>query len=472
MKTGIQSRLLLITAVVLGGFLTLTGFVLERSFRASVLSGAEQQLRLVVFSLMGALESNGNGFLVADPLPEPRLSQPESGLYAWITDATGRVSWQSPSTGSRALLLTPPQPVMAAPASIDGRQDPPTGGAALLRHPADIGLLQAGDFDFHAERGDGEDLLHLRYAVIWEDVDDTLLTFHAVIDRAPFQAVIQGFRRDLYVGLGAVTLLFALAQFLAVRWALRPLRTMALEVREMEDGQRARLSAGYPGELRGLAENLDRFVAHEERTRIRYRKAMEDLAHSLKTPLTVMRNAMEQVPDAPRQLLAEQLERMQSTVAHQVSRAAAASGPVIVGRSEPVGMLVHRLVRALQTAYQGRDIQVAIDIPEPLRVRGDERDLMEIFGNLLENAFKYAHSAIRVRAFRDGGLTVCIDDDGSGVAPALREEVLNRGTRADEVQPGQGIGLAVVAELVQLYQGRLQLEDSDLGGTRVRLQLP
>jgi len=447
LKTGIQSRLLLITALVLGGFLTLTGFVLERSFRASVLSGAEQQLRLVVFSLMGALEGNGISFLVADPLPEPRLGQPESGLYAWITDAAGRVYWQSPSTGSRALLLTP-------------------------RQPADVGLLQPGEFDFHAERDNNEHLLHLRYAVIWEDADDTVLTFHAVVDRGPFQAVIQRFRRDLYVGLGAVTLFFALAQFLAVRWALRPLRTMALEVREMEDGQRARLSAGYPSELRGLAANLDRFVAHEERTRIRYRKAMEDLAHSLKTPLTVMRNAMEQVPDAARQLLAEQLERMQSTVSHQVSRAAAASGPVIVGRSEAVGVLVHRLVRALQTAYRDRGIQVAIDIPEHLSVRGDERDLMEIFGNLLENAFKYAHSAIRVRAFRDGGLTVCIDDDGSGIAPALREEVLNRGTRADEVQAGQGIGLAVVAELVQLYQGRLQLEDSDLGGTRVRIELP
>jgi two-component system sensor histidine kinase PhoQ len=307
--------------------------------------------------------------------------------------------------------------------------------------------------------------------VIWEDLEDTLLTFHVAAVRAPFEAAISDFRRSLYVGLGAVTLLFVLAQFLAVRWALRPLRAMAFEVRELEEGRRHRLGDGYPPELEVLVENLDRFVAHEEARRRRYRKALEDLAHSLKTPLAVLRNGMDQVPDASRPLLSEQLDRMQSTVARQLSRAAV-SGPVVVGRGEPLRPMVQRLLRALQTAYRERSVDVAVDISDAVRVRGDERDLMEMLGNVLENAFKYTRSAIRIQAQRDGRLTILIDDDGPGLPAALRAEVLNRGTRADEVQPGQGIGLAVVAELVELYQGRLALEDSELGGLRVRIELP
>jgi two-component system, OmpR family, sensor histidine kinase PhoQ len=476
LKSRIQTRLLILTALLLGTFLALAGSVLERSFRASVLTGAEEQLRLVTYSLMGVLQSGEADFVVPEPLPEPRLSQPVSGLYAWITGADDRVLWQSPSS----LSLPPAQ--FASPPDLHRFHARGSNADGVSRPERTRGIegdsvaLAAGQFDFHTDRGSadgraGEPLLHLRYAVIWEDLEDTLLTFHVAAERAPFEAAIQDFRRSLYVGLGAVTLLFVLAQFLAVRWSLRPLRRMALQIRELEEGRRHRLGDDYPLELEGLVENLDRFVAHEEARRRRYGKAMEDLAHSLKTPLAVLRNATEQVTDATRELLTEQLDRMQNTVTRQLSRAAV-TGPVVVGRSEPLGMLVQRLLRALQTAYRDRAIDVTVEIPDHIGVRGDERDLMEMLGNVLDNAFKYTRSAIRVRAHRDDRLTIAVDDDGPGLPPALRAEVLNRGTRADEVQPGQGIGLAVVAELVEFYQGRLILDDSDLGGLSVRIELP
>jgi two-component system sensor histidine kinase PhoQ len=298
-----------------------------------------------------------------------------------------------------------------------------------------------------------------------------VLTFHVAADWTPFQAQIRSFRRNLYAGVGAVTALFVLAQILAVRWGLRPLRTMAHEVREMEEGRRQRLSAAYPSELTGLAENLDRFVAHEERSRSRYRQAMEDLAHSLKTPLAVIRNALERVPDEPRALLEEQLDRMQTTVTHQLSRASVA-GPVIVGRPVDVASLVNRLLRALDTAYHDRNIRADVDLPDPCWVRSDERDLMEILGNLLENAFKYTSSQVRVSGAFGDGLTIRVEDDGPGIPLEVRGAVLDRGTRADEVQPGHGIGLSVVAELVALYHGRLHIEESPLGGACLELRMP
>lgn len=442
MRSGIQSRLLLTTTLVLGISLTLAGLVLDRSVRLSTLSGGEEQLRLVIYSLMGAVETAGRDLRVSDPLPEPRLGQPESGLYAWITDAGNRLRWRSPS-------------------AVTGDVAGPVPGAGL----------EPGEFRFANDAPSHDGLLWLSYAVIWEDPDETILTFHVAADWTPFRATIQSFRRNLFVGVALVTLLFVLAQIVAVRWGLRPLRTMAQEVREMEEGRRQRLSNAYPSELTGLADNLDRFVAHEERSRTRYRKAMEDLAHSLKTPLAVIRNAMERIPEDPRGLLEEQLDRMQSTVTHQLSRASL-SGPVIVGRPVDVKVVVERLLRALGTAYRDRRIEVDVDLPAHCRVRGDERDVMEMLGNLLENAFKYTRSRVRVSATADQRLMVQVEDDGPGIPAEVRRAVLDRGTRADEVQSGQGIGLSVVAELVALYHGRLHVDESALGGARLVLELP
>jgi len=438
LKAGIQTRLLILTTVVLGTFLTLAGIVLDRSFKASVLTGAEEQLRIVVYSLMGAIEDDHNTLRLPGALPEPRLNQPESGLYAEVVARNGLRPWRSPS----AL----------------------TTGVEFDQASAD---LAPGEFLF-TDSTAGEPRFLLSYAVIWGNAEDAVLTFTVATDQQPFLAEIQGFRRNLYVGLGTVTVFFILAQWLAVRFGLRPLRTMASEVRALEEGARESLSADYPKELEGLAENLDRFVAHEQRSRTRYRRAMEDLAHSLKTPLAVIRNALSEGAAAQQDLVFEQLDRMETTVTHQLSRAAV-SGPVIVGRSVNVCELVQRLLRALDKAYAGRGISTENLLPPDLNVRLDERDLMEMLGNLLENAFKYTRSKIIVRAVSAEPLNIEIADDGPGIELQLRSQVLNRGTRADVLQPGQGIGLAMVQDLIAAYEGQLEIGDSELGGASIRL---
>jgi len=447
LKAGIQTRLLLITTVVLGSFLSLAGIVLDRSFRASVLTGAEEQLKLVTYSLMGSMQKQGSALSFGAELPEPRLHQPESGLYATVLGRDDGSEWQSPSTVTTSIQI--PQ-------------------------PAWTGL---GQFEFKEFTGqDGVDRFVTHYSVIWED--EAVLNFAVATDQRPFLASIGNFRRNLYIGLGAVTLFFVLAQALAVRWGLRPLRIMAGEVRELEEGRRDRLSEAYPAELEGLAENLDRFIAHEERNRSRYRKAMEDLAHSLKTPLAVMRNELSaRTSETDNDLVRDQLDRMESTVTHQLNRASV-SGPVVVGRAVDLAALVTRLLRALDTAYRDREIEVSRTLPDSLVVRGDERDLMEMLGNLLENAFKYTSSRVAISGERLGGtsesgrIRLVIDDDGPGIDADLREQVLNRGTRVDEIQPGQGIGLAMVNELIGAYDGTLTIGESRWGGASIRLELP
>ncbi|MGI9325465.1 MAG: ATP-binding protein [Pseudomonadales bacterium] len=437
---------MILTSVVLALFLSLAGWVLDRSFQASVREDAEEQLRLVIFALMGSVADDQGNIEVGVEVPEPRLTQPQSGLYAGVFGLLDEVYWRSPS-------------------SI----------AVEFEFPGQKASLQPGDFRFTEVELAGIERYSLTYSVIWESVEDVQLIFNVVADQAPYQRSIASFRRSLYVGLAAVIVLFALVQVLAVRWGLRPLRTMAEEVAELESGQREQLSDAYPVELKGLARNLDRFVSHEKRSRTRYRKAMEDLAHSLKTPLAVLRNGLRdrRLAAAPDQveLLGEQVDRMETTVSYQLSRASV-TGPVIVGKPVRLAALIDRLLRALGTAYQEKNIQVETDIPENFYLRGDERDLLEMIGNLLENAFKYTRSRVLVRTETGTTRALVIEDDGPGIDPKLRAEVLNRGTRADQVKPGQGIGLSVVVELIRLYQGDLGIEESRWGGAMISLQFP
>ena len=447
MRTGIQFRLATVTTLVLIGILTLAGWILDRSFRASTLAGVEEQLRLVIYSLMGVAHAGAFGIRIEE-LSEPRLSQPESGLYAAVWEpGTGR-EWRSPSA---------------------------------LTTNVEKGLAEAvlGEFRFSETRAGAVPRFLLSYLAIWDDADESQLIFQVAADQAPARAIIGDFRRNLGWGLALVTLLVIGAQFLAIRWGLTPLRVMAEEVRALEEGRRAGLSDNYPKELKGLRRNLARFIAHENRRRTRYRHALEDLAHSLKTPLAVIRNALggsvpvdgESRGDGERRLIAEQLDRMESVVTHQLSRATVA-GPVVVGRPVDIARLTERLIRALETAYADRGLAVEARLPAGLSVRGDERDLMDIVGNLLENAFKYTRSRVRISGQSGAATSLRIEDDGPGVDAAIRDDILDRGARGDQVQPGQGIGLSVVSELIELYGGTFTIGDSALGGAEIEIRLP
>jgi two-component system sensor histidine kinase PhoQ len=443
LNNSIQKRLLITTTCVLALFLTITGWVLDRSFSASVMAGAEEQLRLVIYSLMGSVQERDGRLSFTQGVAEPRLTQPDSGLYARVANELDQDIWTSPSAV--------------------------TSGVTFPQVGASPGLFVFSQVEAPVQR------FHLSYAVIWEDVDTERVVFSVATDQQPFRIAINQFRRSLGIGLGAATLLFIVAELLALRWGLLPLRTMAQEVKELESGERETLSAAYPDELVGLAQNLDRFVAHEQRSRARYRNALDDLAHSLKTPLAVVRNSLLDT-GVDKSLVAEQLERMETTVTHQLTKASA-GGPVVVGKQVHAATLIERLLRALQTAYVERGIEVQLNLDKRAVMRGDERDFMEILGNLLENAFKYTRGKVRVSAqsVDAGGRTrtrIGIEDDGDGIPEAMRPDVLHRGKRLDEFESGQGIGLAVVAELVELYKGQLQISDSELGGAQLTVTLP
>ena len=443
----LQTRLLLVTIGVLAVGLGAVGWMLDRSHKAAVRAGAEQQLRNIAYGVLGAADEQDGNIEVATEQLAPGLVKAGSGLYAFV-DVVGRgVAWRSPSATVRGFDF----PENTLP------RRPGPGERVFARE-------SAARFAF-------------AYTVIWEP-SNTRATIWVFADSAPYHEQIAGFRRNAAIGLVGAMLAFVVIQFAAVRWGFAPLRRMVMRIRALEAGDRADIGDDYPAELDGLARNLNRFVAYERENRERYRRAMDDLAHSLKTPLAVLRNTLRDLQTGVAAVFGEQLGRMETTVAHQLARAVAAR-PMLPVAPLALLPLAARITRALQTAYEEKG--VTVDAPwqqgdgaqDHCAARVDESDAMDLLGNLLENAFKYSRSQVRVSLEEaPERVALVIEDDGDGIPPAKRQAVLQRGARAQEDVAGQGIGLAVVVELAATYGGSLALGESGLGGLAARLELP
>jgi two-component system sensor histidine kinase PhoQ len=271
-----------------------------------------------------------------------------------------------------------------------------------------------------------------------------------------------------------MALLLLAAQWAILRWGLSPLRRVADELTRLERGEQERIAGNYPTELQRLTDNLNTLLTHERSQQKRYRDALADLAHSLKTPLALVRGALRDAvrSDPTARTLDEQVERMDRIVAYQLQRAST-SGRSRLAAPQPLRPAVERMLAALAKVHGDKRIATEVVVDAGVRFRGDEGDLTELLGNLLDNAFKWGRTQVRVSAEAAGGrLTLSVEDDGQGVAPEQAQRVLERGVRADQSVPGQGIGLAVVHDIVDAYGGELRIERSGLGGARIILVLP
>jgi two-component system sensor histidine kinase PhoQ len=271
-----------------------------------------------------------------------------------------------------------------------------------------------------------------------------------------------------------MALVLLLAQGVILRWGLRPLRTVTTDLQQIEKGRAKRLDGRYPRELTGLTSSLNSLIEHSKAVQVRYRNSLDDLAHSLKTPLAILQSSHADSGGDPagHGLVREQVERMDEIISHQLQRAAV-SGRTTLARPVPVGTVVERLVRSLDKVYREKQVTVDLDLDPAASFTGDEADVTEILGNLLENAYKYCRHAVRVGVHTDqhgAGVEISIEDDGPGIAADQVDTVLQRGKRMDESVPGQGLGLSMAYEIITVYGGQLAITDSPLGGTLLRIR--
>ncbi|MDB6062667.1 MAG: hypothetical protein JWM78_2770 [Verrucomicrobiaceae bacterium] len=441
----IARRLLLASLIVLPLYLASIGWFLAQSFSASQLASAHERLRVQFYALLGAIEFVDGDLKVSVHSGDPRLRQLSSGLYAVIQHPQSEILWQSPSSDSIDLdlqLLATANP----PRTGEERFDTIETSASFLR---------------------------FQYQTVWEsdDGEDIPLVFTVLEDQGALRAELRAFMRQLWLGLGSAALLLTVAQAAILRWGLQPLRKLALDVSDLEQGRRAALGENYPEELQSLAANLNQLLDRERLQRERYRNTLGDLAHSLKTPLAVLRQeAGDDKPD--RALLEEQITRMDQLIGYQLQRAVTSS-PHQLQKPILLKPIVKKLIDTLAKVYFEKKPQFVMTIADNCECRADEADLFEVLGNLLDNACKACREKIVISANpSERWLLIVIEDDGPGIPPEQRASILQRGQRADSYKPGQGIGLAVVVDILDSYSAELDVGASVLGGARFSIRLP
>lgn len=447
MMHSIHGRLLLVASLVLVAFLGFGALALDRAFRESMESAIRDRLLQQVYALLGAAAEDELGRMrLPEHLPNPRLASPDSGLYAAVAGEAGEYLWRSRSSLGR-----------------------------------DIGFnrqLAPGVHQFDRKQHGPDDLYILNFAVAWvNDAGKELgYTLSIAENTEGMTAQVDAFRARLFYWLGGVSLLLLIVQGLVLGWGLKPLRRVAVDLRRVELGEIDAIEGHHPKELQGLIRNINMLVQSGRASRDRYRNSLGDLAHSLKTPLTLLRGSAESdATDRMRRTVNEQVARMDEIVQYQLRRAAA-SAVTVPGTSLKVAPVVERLKATLQKVYREKGIECQTAIDPEVSFYGEQSDLMEFMGNLLDNAFKYGKKRVKVTGgslpeSHSGrrGVRLIIEDDGPGIPAAKRAEVLNRGVRIDQRQPGQGIGLSVAKEIIGLYTGSLEIAESELGGASIRI---
>jgi two-component system, OmpR family, sensor histidine kinase PhoQ len=447
LRTGsLQTRLVVAVSLVLAAFLGLTGVALEQAYRDSAETAIQEKLKGQVYALLGAADVDKRGRLrLPESLPDPRLSEPDSGLYAQVEGEKGKYNWQSPSM--------------------------------IGRKPATIEPTPAGEWRFRKTDFPTQ-MFILSFGVLWEDNAGAEQAYTIMVSQTADSLIsqVESFRFTMFLWLGGSALILLFAQVAVLRWGLTPLRQVAADLKHIEAGEADALEGEYPKELLGLTQNINSLISHGRASQERYRNSLGDLAHSLKTPLAVLQGAVDsQEQSALREAVIEQLPRMDEIVRYQLQRASA-SGRSDVTRAQQVAPVVTKIINTLHKVYRDKKVSCSQELDRAAQFYGDKGDLMEFLGNLLENAFKYCEGSVLVRVVGQStepgirsSLQIVIGDDGPGIPESERERVIGRGERQDQRQPGQGIGLSVADDIVRLYGGELKIGHSELGGAEITL---
>ncbi|MFQ5469531.1 MAG: ATP-binding protein [Gammaproteobacteria bacterium] len=449
----LNSRLTLSASIVLLVFLGITGLVLDRTFFNSAKNALNDRLSGYVVALIASAEPDDQGNVhLANALPVPQFFTPGSGLYAQITGNDGRVVWRSPSAEGRTLMF-------------------PYG-------------LERGGQRFGEIGNNGQaNLYFFSIGVTWEEevsVSDGF-TFGVAEDLTSFDEQIGDFRTTLWGWLAAVVVILLAFQGIVLHWGLTPLRKVADDLAAIEAGDREQLEGAYPKELRGLTDNLNALIRSERDHLERSRRTASDLAHSLKTPLALLRGAVEshhagthkQLGD----LVQDQVDVMSRTIEYQLQRAATA-GHTALASPVPVAPVISRLVDALEKVYVEKQVSCHFDFNSESDFYGDESDLMEMLGNVMDNAYKWCAEKVEIRVYQSNGgkrnakLVISVEDDGPGIPFDMTDKVVRRGIRGDERTEGYGIGLAIVHDIVSAYHGDILIDSSEMGGAKISLSFP
>jgi two-component system sensor histidine kinase PhoQ len=445
-NVSLTKRVLITSSVALLVALGIIGLVMDQAFKEKTLHLAKERLESHVIAIISNTEIQDNELIFPEYFPTPRMEQPGSGMYAQIT--TEDQQWDSPS--------------------VLGQDLPEIEQVPVNQRVFDAPLVFAGERLFRMRQG----------FQLESDSGPINLTITVTEHAGNFYRELAEFEETLLKWLIAISLVLVSIQWVIMYWATKPLKQLMADLLKLEKGDELIFSEDYPSELRGLTASLNRLIENERSNLSRQRRTLGDLAHSLKTPLAVIHSELEN-PQVDRDIIQQQVLNMDEIVAYQLKRAAVAGHRTFV-TGVPVIDVLDKILQTLQKVHRHRNIRVSTQVAPGAEFYGEKGDLFEVLGNLLENAYKWCDQHIDVlikTLYMEGrkrtGIIIEIGDDGPGIPVEQREELLKRGVRGDEKVIGHGIGLSIVTDIVESYQGTLKIKSHQrLNGACFKIILP
>jgi len=420
---------------------------LNSAFKQSILSNAEDALRNQVLLLIANIDVEGGKVVVPPFLPEARLTQADSSLFAQILTDQDGVVWQS-----RSLL---------------GRQLPGVNSAT-------------GEFSFNedVEWPSQPDIYTTTLGVEWEtDAGDFPFTVQVAEYAESYQKRLARYQQRVGLWLLILGTTLIVLLLVVLGWALKPLNRVATQVGEIEGGVRHRFDEDYPMEVNSLTKSLNQLLNFEEQRIERQKEVLGNLAHSLKTPIAVM-SGLSFGTNTEKEART-QLATMQTIIDYQLQGASAVGRRRFV-KPITVSDVTAQIVNSLSKLYDEKELKITSRIPDDIQFYGDKGDWMELAGNLLDNAFKWAKSSVSIEVSKlrieddqshRSGIRLVVTDDGPGINDELKQAILQRGVRLDSQTPGHGLGLHIVKGIVEAYNGQVSIENGDKAGTRFTAEL-
>ena len=443
----IRTRVLIAVSLVLVFGLGGIGWTIDRMYARSLQDSISERLTSTLNLLVSSIEET-DGVLSMEQPQDSRLQQPGSNLTAGMR--SGQMTWLSESTLHTAPLEWPHGPV--------GEQ-----------------VLRRMDHFF----ADANPQMVMSWELIWETEQGEVLPLHlwAAADMDELHQPLAQFRRDTWRWLAMLGALLVCVQLVTGWLGMKPMRRVEREIQAIERGDKQSLDGNYPVELTALTDNLNALLASERIGQQQYRQALGNLGHAMKTPLAVLSSILQQqhIAAEDRAQANNAVRELHSVIRFQIERAASAARRTMIQPVEVVPQ-AQRLIRSLHKIHP--QVQIQQDIDSGSKFYGEPRDLLEVLGNLLENACKYGSGKVllRVRQLSSGkrkpGLSISVGNSGDPVSAERFEKLLQRGLRGDERVDGDGLGLAIVAEIAQAYGASLEAGRSELGGLEVRLVFP
>lgn len=446
----LAARLILAAAVWALIGMAVGAYVLSDAFRSAASDSFDTSLQVDLDGMIAAAEPDPSGKVeLQERFLNRRFARAYSGLYWQIVPAEGSPVQISHSLLDRTLKI----------------KDRTTSHGFIWGY------------------ADGPDNQHLRVlarrvsfaiAATPDPKDTRAYTFIVAGDLSSLDAQIADFNGTLFWSFAVLFVGLVFAVFLQVRIGLQPLRSVREALTRIRNGQAQRLEGKFPSEIAPLAAELNSLIEHSAEVVERARTHVSNLAHFLKTPLTVLATEADSAPGPFAESVRRQVGVMRRQIDHYLTRARTAGALNVIGNRTQVSPVLEDLARVLRRIHAERGVEVAVDSAGPLYFRGERQDLEEMAGNLMDNACKWAHARVAVTARRasDGMLTIQVEDDGPGLAPEDRSRVLDRGERLDESVPGSGLGLSIVRDISKLYRGSVEFGESAAGGLSAVLRLP